>query len=182
MSQLTKHLRLLKEWFIPRPFISQVLSRRENQIGAEIGVYRGRHAQSILWHASISRLYLVDPYKAYTDFDQADLDQAERRVFRCLACNPKVLLVKQSSQDASQTIPALDFAYLDGAHDYESVKQDIALWWPKIVQGGALAGHDFSSGWCADHKGVVQAVTEFAFVNKLQLFVAHSDWWIFKDV
>lgn len=39
---------------------------------------------------------------------------------------------------------SLDFVYLDGSHDYWSVKADILAWKPKLVAGGILAGHDWN--------------------------------------
>ena len=49
----------------------------------------------------------------------------------------------------------LDFAYLDGRHDYAGVVQDLAAWWPRICPGGALAGHDYTD------EAVARAVGEF---------------------
>jgi hypothetical protein len=36
-----------------------------------------------------------------------------------------------------------DFVYIDGAHDYESVKKDIELYLPKVKDGGYIGGHDY---------------------------------------
>lgn len=49
---------------------------------------------------------------------------------------------------------SLDFVMLDGDHSYEAVREDIALWTPKMKKGAMLAGDDFT--W----PGVRQAVTE----------------------
>jgi len=38
---------------------------------------------------------------------------------------------------------SLDFVFIDGAHDYESVKQDITDWYPKLKKYGIIAGHDY---------------------------------------
>lgn len=74
-----------------------------------------------------------------------------------------------------QEIPAIDLIFLDALHDYESVKQDIALWWPKVRIGGMLAGHDFNHQW----PGVERAVAE-AF-DLMQIGVASdSVWFIIK--
>jgi|ETNvirenome_6_85_1030632.scaffolds.fasta_scaffold08475_2 hypothetical protein len=59
----------------------------------------------------------------------------------------------------------MDFVYIDGDHSYEAVKQDIADWWPKIKQGGILAGHDYND----TNQGTIDAVNEFAEQNSLNL-------------
>lgn len=66
-----------------------------------------------------------------------------------------------------------DFVFIDAAHDYESVKADIAAWWPKVKPGGILAGHDYCEAW----PGVKQAVDE-AFPNR-QL-TSKSVWFTIK--
>jgi hypothetical protein len=38
---------------------------------------------------------------------------------------------------------SLDFVYLDADHCFESVWQDLSVWYPKVRIGGILAGHDF---------------------------------------
>ena len=34
--------------------------------------------------------------------------------------------------------------FIDAAHEYEDVKQDALLWYPKIRQGGYMLGHDIN--------------------------------------
>lgn len=46
------------------------------------------------------------------------------------------------------------FCYIDAAHDYDSVRRDVAAWLPKITPNGTLAGHD------AYHEPVARAVKE----------------------
>ncbi|RDJ35204.1 MAG: class I SAM-dependent methyltransferase [Crenarchaeota archaeon] len=50
----------------------------------------------------------------------------------------------------------IDFIFLDAGHDYDSVKNDIIYWLPKIKPNGIMAGHDFTPKW----NGVVKAVQE----------------------
>lgn len=50
-----------------------------------------------------------------------------------------------SIEAAAQWEPqTLDAVFIDGAHDYFSVRQDIAAWLPKIKPGGIIAGHDIN--------------------------------------
>jgi hypothetical protein len=39
---------------------------------------------------------------------------------------------------------SLGMVYIDAEHSYQSVKEDILLWRPKIKKGGILAGHDYN--------------------------------------
>jgi hypothetical protein len=57
----------------------------------------------------------------------------------------------------------IDFCYIDAAHDYESVLNDLRLWWPIIRH--TLAGDDYDR----EHEGVIRAVTEFAKTNGLRV-------------
>ncbi len=50
----------------------------------------------------------------------------------------------------------LDFVFIDAAHDYQSVLDDIRVWLPKVRSGGILSGHDYSDTF----PGVVQSVRE----------------------
>jgi predicted O-methyltransferase YrrM len=78
-----------------------------------------------------------------------------------IECNLReyVIQVVADSTKASKMFEddSLDFVFLDAAHEYVPVKQDIAVWWPKIKPGGILAGHDYDYIF----PGVVKAVNEF---------------------
>ena len=64
--------------------------------------------------------------------------------------------MRMTSVDASRQFPdgSCDLVLIDASHDYESVRADIAAWWPKIKRGGVLAGDDYC--W----PGVQRAVEE----------------------
>jgi hypothetical protein len=90
--------------------------------------------------------------------------------------NDKVEYVYKTSADAANLIPeGLDFVYIDGNHDYEYVKNDIANYFPKVKKGGVIGGNDFNCG-----NGVIHAVTEFTVANKFHLMVERNDWWLQK--
>lgn len=57
-----------------------------------------------------------------------------------------VTKIKSKSVDASHTFSDgfFDFVYVDAAHDYNSVKDDIEHWIHKVKKGGILGGHDYS--------------------------------------
>jgi hypothetical protein len=71
----------------------------------------------------------------------------------------------------------LDVVFIDALHDYESVKQDIELWWPLVREGGYLAGHDYNHKW----PGVMRAVAEH--FNLMDVCLGpDSMWWVQKPV
>jgi hypothetical protein len=49
---------------------------------------------------------------------------------------------------------SVDLVLIDGAHDVDSVLQDLEAWQPKVRRGGILAGDDYSPSY----PGVVEAV------------------------
>lgn len=53
--------------------------------------------------------------------------------------------IRMPSIDASTLYEdnSLDFVFIDGAHDYFNVKQDIEHWLPKVKSGGWIAGDDY---------------------------------------
>ncbi|GAI15065.1 unnamed protein product [marine sediment metagenome] len=72
---------------------------------------------------------------------------------------------------------SLDFVYIDGSHTYESVAEDIILYYPKLKKGGLLSGHDYRK----HTKGVIIAVNEFCKKNALDLHrEGKLDWWAWK--
>jgi len=38
---------------------------------------------------------------------------------------------------------SIDFLFMDADHEYEALKKDIGLWYPKIKKGGIISGHDY---------------------------------------
>lgn len=53
--------------------------------------------------------------------------------------------IRMKSIEASKLYEdnSLDFVFIDGAHDYFNVKQDIEHWLPKVKSGGYIAGDDY---------------------------------------
>lgn len=71
-------------------------------------------------------------------------------------CSDVVTPIRKTSVEASSLYQdgSLDVVFIDASHDYDSVKQDIMHWLPKVKSGGYLAGHDYL--W----EGVGRAVDE----------------------
>ena len=169
-----------------RPF-TKLLKDKKSLVGVEIGVCTGINSLSMLEKLDISMLYGVDPYLIYDEYkeswyeDSQDFFNAVKQEAydRLRPYLNNYTFVKKFSVDAIDFIPDdLDFVYIDGNHDYDFVKQDIELWFPKIKSGGVIGGHDFFN--MNEHFGVHKAVIEFAVNNNLDLFFKNPDWWFFK--
>lgn len=39
---------------------------------------------------------------------------------------------------------SVDMIFIDADHDYDPVKTDITIWYPKVKKGGIIAGHDYA--------------------------------------
>lgn len=66
-----------------------------------------------------------------------------------------------------------DLIFIDGAHDYESVKADIDRYAPHVKRGGILAGHDYHA---KKFPGVVKAVDEM-LTHKMGPGKGSTVWW-----
>ncbi len=69
-----------------------------------------------------------------------------------------------------------DAIYIDGGHDYGSVKRDLELYWEVLRFGGILFGDDFLPMW----HGVIRAVSEFAENIGRPLRFSNEKWFFRK--
>jgi len=154
---------------LDRPAL-RTLKGKKNLVGAEIGVQYGINARDILEKYDIKTLYLIDPYIDLTD----ELAKEYLNKFK-----DKIVWIKKLSWNAVNDIPNnLDFVYIDGDHNYEAVKKDLEMYYPKVKKGGLFSGHDYANR----APGVVKAVNEF-FANKKEAIYSGGrwDWFIFKE-
>lgn len=157
-------------------------------IGAEVGVHRGDFSQRILDIVRPSTLHLVDPwvYRAAPIYsrshyggaggvNQAAMDRRYAAVsdrFAAQQRSRQVVMHRAASVVVADRFPDnhLDWVYIDADHRYEAVRQDLAVWLPKLRPGGILAGDDYGlQGWWSD--GVTRAVDEFVAAVNVQILV-----------
>ncbi len=165
--------------------------------GAEVGVYRGDFSAHILKHWNGNLLYSIDSWMHQGNhLDVSDVEQKEHNANK-RACIEKLKPFKKRSSIISEFShraadafakhehAELDFVYLDAAHDYRSVMEDIKTWYPRIKVGGILAGHDYKNSFVRKNLvEVKRAVDNFAFETGLVVYVTTEDnlpsWYIFK--
>ncbi len=87
--------------------------------------------------------------------------------------NPKIKILKHYS-DIINLFPDihLDWIYIDGAHDYTTVKNDLINSYSKIKQNGYIMGHDYTTNM---FPGLVKAVDEFCLEYNLNIeYLTHD--------
>ena len=161
-----------------RPAIAYIREKfGKGLTGAEIGVYKGDNAEFMLKILEPTMLYLIDPWNNFLDTDSNEIIGETQYIEtqQRLKEYGNKRLIKRTSQEASKIIQdELDFVYIDADHHYDSIVNDLKLWYPKVKKGGVLAGHDYHKSM----EGIVKAVNEFYANNKLQLMYAETDWWV----
>ena len=171
-----------------RPFTIFVQAKFKSQklLGAEIGVQEGNNASTLINMIRFEQLYLIDIWAAYKKAGRYDkgvenisFQRFYPKVIKRFGDRPDITIRKLSSVDASKKFPReyFHFVYIDANHTYEAVKEDIAVWFPKVKVNGVLGGHDYRRKM---FPGVVRAVDEFIKKNKHKLYHKENDWWIVK--
>lgn len=86
--------------------------------------------------------------------------------------------IKASSTEAAALYPdnSIDVVFIDADHTYEAVLADIKAWYPKVKEGGIIAGHDFSFNPDFPYPGVTKAVLEFFQDKPLEIILAADVW------
>ena len=118
-------------------------------VGMEVGVYKGENALNILQNLNIQKLYLIDPYLPYPDYNPHDLpmplDLAKRIAYETTKNFPVDYLYKKfvNCTDDDFSNQLFDFIYIDGEHSEEAFRNDfgMALSWIKPTNA-FLCGHD----------------------------------------
>lgn len=162
-------------WFMAKQlYADAVAGAQDGDIFVEIGAWKGRSAAfmavEIINSGKAITFNVIDHWKGSdhpdhhfdpdvvggTLFDtfKRNLSPINEHNRRGLILNP----IRLPSQTAVHqfTDNSLTFVFIDGEHDYENVKADIAAWKAKVRPGGVLAGDDYGNHF----PGVIQAVDE----------------------
>lgn len=183
-----------------RADIPTILEKEGFTVGMEIGVQGGAFSRIILerW-PSARQFFLVDPweqqqnYEDHANIDQKAQDELFRKTLDTLSMfKDKIITVRGYSEQVAARFrdQSFDFIYVDARHDYKSVLRDLYLYWPKLKDGGIIAGHDYVNAdeaqgqrWdvnydgtiAPDKKAVRGAVEEFSAHVGRQIVVCYRD-------
>jgi hypothetical protein len=157
--------------------------------GVEVGVLMGEYSSVLLRTWKCASLTSVDPWREFSSTEYVDIcnlpqtqhdrnfEHATRRLAR-FGERSHILRTTSAEAAAHFSDNSLDFVYLDAQHHYEAVRDDIALWLPKVRHGGVIGGHDYIDGDRPSGRyGVKQAVSEMVAANRLTLVVTREPDW-----
>jgi len=169
-----------------------------NKVGAEIGVQTGIFSDIILRKSNLILLWSIDCWEHQKNPKYLDVANHGNLRQKYYLWKTKKRLKKFKNRSKilkaySHEIPKkydflnnLDFVYIDADHTYEGCKKDLKIWYPRVKQGGILAGHDYFNGNIkgAKNVGVKKAVDELIKQTKEKLHVTQKDfpksWFIIK--
>lgn len=166
--------------------VKGIVENIENGIFVEIGTHNGDFADHILRCSKNSKLYCIDPYISYSDYDDAINntvgDSTYNATYSRLTSKygDRVQMIRKFSEDAVKDVPdTIDFLYIDGNHQYKYVRKDLELYYPKVKMNRYIVGDDaidindsdrnengdILRNWAPGsygHYGVVKAFREFS--------------------
>ena len=156
-----------ENWFGYEDLYSSMVSKfGDNSHFVEVGAWKGMSAAfmavEIINSGKNIKFDCVDTW----DFVETSSEISEKQfenLYETFLSNikpvkDKIGIVRSLSWDGAKNYSdnSLDFVFIDAGHDYESVKKDLNAWYPKIKNGGIIAGHDYHY-----NVGVYPAVNEF---------------------
>jgi hypothetical protein len=184
----------------------KVIVNEDFKTGAEIGVQKGEFTAFLLsaWR-QCTEFHAIDLWRQQKSYkDSANIDNVEQenlyQLTRTRLQNFEKIIVyhRNYSNLVVKEIKdnSLDFIYVDARHDYVAVTEDLTLYWPKLKDGGIMAGHDYldvaqvkalspQQDWSVDHlgnkrtddKAVKSAVNEFAAKYQRPVLVTLQESW-----
>jgi predicted O-methyltransferase YrrM len=155
----------------------------------EIGSWKGK---STIWLGRGAKagnkveIYAIDPHSGtatHKEYGEVSTFEEFESNVKMAKVNDIVIPIMKTSEQAAETFnEPVEFVFIDGAHEYESVKLDFPLWFPKLIEGGIIALHDtmtagpqkvaeefvYKSSHCRN-VGVVESITFAQKVNENSL-------------
>lgn len=170
-----------EDWFTYPNLYRMVVEKFDNAKFVEIGSWRGR--SSVFMGVEIFNskknieFFCVDTWKGspeHVGMDILNNDGLYKEFIQNIQPVSHIIKpIRMTSEEASKNFEdnSLDFVFIDAAHDYESVRNDINFWYPKVKEGGIIGGHDYPS-W----EEVTRAVDDWSKENNKEIFSGEMCW------
>ncbi|MHC4292667.1 MAG: class I SAM-dependent methyltransferase [Planctomycetota bacterium] len=151
--------------------LADLLGELQFNVGAEIGVRRGRYSMYLCRQNPNLKLYCIDPWSAY---HWAYAIERQERIYNVfmenISAKPyknQCVVLRKTSMEALADIEdeSLDFVFIDGDHTFDFVAPDIIYWSKKVKAGGIVACHDYYPFKWAGVQKAVDAYTHCHMIN-----------------
>ena len=166
---------------------------------AEVGVFLGRSIRFMAERRPDLKIFAIDPWadgesQGYTGpCEHAEYIAKHGSLFRAfLASMPgdvldRLHILRATADDLELVGVQLDALFLDGAHDFASVRKDILVFGPCVRSGGIIAGHDYNHNFDPStvgkddgRLGVIAAVDQLAdsLESGAKPHLMGTCWWV----
>lgn len=168
--------------------LSELVKSRGYKTGIEIGCAYGNNAEYLLNNTDVETLICIDPYIFYDEmpgfttqheydlFYEFTKDKLSKYGNRCY-------LFRMTSKEYFDTLKSVEddydifsgkinFIFIDGKHEEETVKYECENYIKLINESGCLSGHDYGI-----FKSVNKAVDEFAASVNKKVNILHGNIW-----
>ena len=137
-----------------------------NSTMIEIGSYMGESTMLFASSNIFNKIYTIDPHDGIEEFNERE-NITWGEVINEYELNTRYFDNIELISDYSYNVVyrfddnSIDFIYIDGRHDYESVKRDLKLYLPKLKLNVIIGGHDYSEKqWPDVYKAVNEVMGE----------------------
>lgn len=128
-----------------------VLAKKCGGTIVEIGSWKGKSTVCLALGSRAGvggKVFAIDPHEGIGDtnvivLNPESTEQAFRDNIKQAGVDDIVMpFVMNSDEAVKGWIEPISLLWIDGAHDYESVKKDFLLWEPYLKEGGIIVIHD----------------------------------------
>jgi predicted O-methyltransferase YrrM len=172
-------------WYPHGPRFERLIKEHKVKNVLEVGSWLGsstRHLATLV--PENGKVFAVDHWQGSEEHLQMDVRDWLPTLYQQFLSNvihagltDKIVPIRMTSLEAAKKLQEadlhIDLVYIDGAHDYISVYNDLCAWYPYIAEEGIMTGDDWHYG------DVQQAVTRFAEENHLKI-VFDNNFWMFE--
>jgi len=128
----------------------------------EIGSWKGKSTILLAKGSEAGnklKVYAIDPHTGSAEHREMygevwTFDEFKKNIETARVDHLIVPILKTSIEAAKDFRDPVELIFVDGSHEYDLVKLDFDLWFPKVIEGGVMVFHDTT--WRAGPKRVVE--------------------------
>lgn len=160
-------------WLTEKEIAWLTKKSKEMESVLEIGAWKGRSTAAIASGCK-GYVYTVDHFRGSEEQEHKQALVNEAPIFSQFALNmvnyDNLIVMKMDSMNAVTLFPdnSIDMIFIDGGHDYDTVRKDILKWTPKARK--IICGHDYCNEWSDVKRAVNDSFDDFNLEDTI--------WWI----